>query len=80
MSVAPNGASTSIWNDTRNDPDNPDPTTSELFYSYSEDGGATWAPNVPSARRSNTRMGWPNQKKLGDYYHMVSDNVGAHVA
>jgi hypothetical protein len=25
-------------------------------------------------------VGWPVQQKLGDYYDMVSDDVGAHVA
>jgi hypothetical protein len=25
-------------------------------------------------------MGWPQQQKLGDYFHMVSDDSGAHVA
>jgi hypothetical protein len=25
-------------------------------------------------------VGWPNQNKIGDYYDMISDDVGAHVA
>jgi len=25
-------------------------------------------------------IGWPNQEKMGDYFHMVSDNNGAHLA
>ena len=80
MSVAPNGRIDVIWNDTRNDPDNPNPTTSELFYSFSDDGGETWAPNVPVSLPFEHFVGYPMNEKLGDYYHMISDDVGAHVA
>ncbi|HLK16883.1 MAG TPA: sialidase family protein, partial [Fimbriimonadaceae bacterium] len=40
LAVAPNGRLDAIWNDTRNDVTG---STSELFYSYSLDGGLTWA-------------------------------------
>src|SRR5947208_4718514 len=43
LSVAPNGRIDSVWNDTRNAVNNID---SQLFYSYSTDGGVTWSPNV----------------------------------
>src|SRR3984893_15823688 len=43
LSVAPNGRIDSVWLDTRNAPNN---TDSQLFYSWSTDGGITWAPNV----------------------------------
>ncbi|MGH8092744.1 MAG: hypothetical protein ACREIF_04660, partial [Chthoniobacterales bacterium] len=43
LSVAPNGRIDSVWLDTRNAANN---TDSQLFYSYSTDGGVTWAPNV----------------------------------
>jgi len=28
----------------------------------------------------SSTVGWPNQAKIGDYYHMVSDNYGADLA
>ncbi len=43
LSVAPNGRIDSVWLDTRSAANN---TDSQLFYSYSTDGGVTWAPNV----------------------------------
>jgi len=77
MSVAPNGRIDVVWNDTRNSGlDN----ISELFYSFSSDGGQNWAPNVQLSPAFNSHVGFPNQDKLGDYYHLVSDNVGAHLA
>src|SRR5437773_706294 len=43
LSVAPNGRIDSVWFDSRNAANNID---SQLFYSYSTDGGVTWSPNV----------------------------------
>jgi hypothetical protein len=80
LSVAPNGRIDAIWNDTRTDANNPTPSTSELFYSFSMDGGLTWAPNVPVSPSFNHTVGYPQQQKIGDYYQMISDRLGAHVA
>lgn len=77
MSVAPDGRIDVIWNDTRNDPT---ATFSELFYTSSSDGGATWSPNAAVSPPYNHFLGYPQQNKLGDYYHMVSDALGASVA
>ena len=78
MSVAPNGRIDVIWNDTRNS--GGDYRWSEVYYSYSTDGGLTWSPNVPITPAFNSHLGWPQQNKLGDYYHMVSDHAGADLA
>src|SRR5437016_2099431 len=43
VSVAPNGRLDAVWYDTRNAANN---TDSQLFYSFSMDGGVTWAANV----------------------------------
>src|SRR5437660_4377333 len=43
LSVAPNGRIDSVWLDTRNAVNN---TDSQLFYSFSTDGGVTWSANV----------------------------------
>jgi len=77
MSVAPNGRIDVIWNDTRNGPGAYD---SELFYSYSGDGGLSWSPNVALSPSFDPHLGWPQQSKIGDYYDMVSDLTGAHLA
>ena len=77
MSVAPNGRIDVVWNDTRDDPSN---QLSRLYYSYSTDEGATWAANVALTPQWNSQVGFPNQNKIGDYYHMVSDNAGASLA
>ena len=77
MSVAPNGRIDVVWLDTRNDPGGFD---SELYYSYSEDGGFTWSPNERMSDAWDPHVGWPQQDKIGDYYHMVSDNGGASLA
>jgi hypothetical protein len=77
MSVAPSGRIDVIWNDTRNDPGN---LLTEVFYSYSLNAGQTWASNVALTPQWNPSLGYPQQNKIGDYYHMVSDNGGANLA
>jgi hypothetical protein len=77
ISVAPNGRLDSVWYDSRNAANN---TDSQLFYSWSTDGGLTWAPNVAVSNPFNPFEGYPNQDKIGDYITMVSDNTGADVA
>ncbi len=77
MSVAPTGRIDVIWNDTRNDPGGYD---TELYYSFSIDAGMTWSTNVALSPPFDPHLGWPQQNKLGDYYDMVSDRLGVHVA
>jgi len=77
LSVAPNGRIDSVWLDTRNASNN---TDSQLFYSYSTDGGNTWSPNVAVSNSFNPFLGYPNQNKMGDYITIVSDNTGGNVA
>jgi len=77
MSVAPNGRIDVAWNDNRN---TVGPTSPQLHYSSSIDGGLTWAPNQQISPTFNSHIGWPNQNKIGDYYDMVSDDVGANLA
>jgi len=77
MSVAPNGRIDVVWNDTRNSGIG---YISQLFYSFSVDTGFTWSPNEALSPAWNSHEGWPNQNKIGDYYHMISDNGGASLA
>lgn len=77
LSVAPNGRLDAIWNDTRNAAGGLD---SELAYSFSTDGGATWSPNALLTPPWDPLVGHPQQAKIGDYYHMVSFDDAAHLA
>ncbi|MEP7015612.1 MAG: dockerin type I domain-containing protein, partial [Verrucomicrobiota bacterium] len=77
FSVAPNGRIDSVWLDTRNAANN---TDSQLFYSYSIDGGDNWVPSVAVSNSFNPFLGYPQQNKMGDYITMVADNTGSNVA
>jgi hypothetical protein len=77
MSVAPNGRIDAVWNDTR---EHPATLLSVLYYSFSLDGGETWSPNVAMTPEFDPRLGYPNQNKIGDYYHMVSHNSASYLA
>ena len=77
MSVAPNGRIDVVWLDTR---DNPGTYLSALYYSNSKDGGVTWSQNERLSEFFNPHVGWPQQNKMGDYFDMVSEVNGAHLA
>jgi uncharacterized repeat protein (TIGR01451 family) len=77
LGVAPNGRIDVVWLDTRNAANN---TDSQLFYSWSTDGGVTWSPNIPVSNAFNPFEGYPNQNKIGDYITVVSDETGGNVA
>jgi hypothetical protein len=77
FSVAPNGRLDSVWLDSRNAANN---TDSQLFYSFSLDGGVNWSPNVAVSNSFNPFLGYPQQNKMGDYLTSVSDNTGVNVA
>ncbi len=74
MSVAPNGRIDVVWLH------NASGSYSALYYSYSEDGGITWSANEQLGPEFNHNLGYPQQNKMGDYFHMISDNFGAHLA
>jgi hypothetical protein len=77
MSVAPNGRIDVVWLDTR---DNPGTYLSALYYSSSTNGGVTWSQNERLSDYFNPHVGWPNQNKMGDYFDMISEVNGAHLA
>jgi hypothetical protein len=76
MSVAPNGRIDAVWNDSRNSGQS---HLVEVYYSYSIDGGLNWSRNQPISPSFNSRVGWPVQQKIGDYYHMRSDDNAGHL-
>lgn len=77
MSVAPNGRIDVAWLDTRDATNGID---SVLYYSFSEDEGETWSENTAISESFDPSIGYPQQNKMGDYFHMVSDNDYAHLA
>jgi len=78
MSVAPNGRIDVVWLDTRDA--QPGLDSSSLYYSYSVDQGFTWSANERMSAGFDPHLGYPNQDKMGDYFDMISDNSGAHLA
>ncbi len=78
MSVAPNGRIDVVWLDTRADPSGL--FKSVLYYSYSVDQGVSWSVNEQMSDIFDPHLGWPMQNKMGDYFDMVSDDGGAHLA
>jgi len=78
MSVAPNGRIDVVWLDTRDAL--PGSVKSSLYYSYSIDGGETFSANERLSDLFDPHVGWPQQNKMGDYFHMVSDECCAHLA
>lgn len=75
MDVAPNGRIDMVWNDTRGAFFGT--LDSALYYAFSTDGGVTWSPNQQISPPFDPLIGWPQQQKIGDYYQLRSDNVGA---
>lgn len=74
MSVAPNGRIDAVWYDTRNSSGStPD---SQMYYSFSLDGGSTWSVNRRISDAFDTTKGYPQQDKIGDYIDSRSDNGG----
>jgi len=77
MSVSPTGRIDAVWLDTR---DAPGTDSSALYYSYSIDEGNTWSANEKMSDLFDPHVGYPNQNKMGDYFDMISDTTGAHLA
>jgi hypothetical protein len=77
IAVAPNGRIDVCWYDTRSNPNN---QFSELYYSYSLNGGLTWSPNSLVSASFNHSLGYPQQNKIGDYIGVVALNDATYVA
>lgn len=76
LSVAPNGRLDATWFDTRN---TMSPNWSELYYSYSIDGGETWSANQKVSLPFDSHAGWPQQEFIGHYFQSISDNLGVNI-
>ncbi len=80
LSVAPNGRLDVVYNDTGLDSNQTQPTTCVTMYRSSTNDGATWSAPVQLTQPWAFGVGYPQQNKIGDYYHLISDNTGAHLA
>ena len=78
MSVAPNGRIDVVWLDNRDAPAGT--LLSALYYCYSDDQVETLSINKRLSGLFDPQIGYPQQNKMGDYFDMVSDNTGAHLA
>ena len=65
LSVAPNGRIDVVWLDTRNLANN---TDSQLFYSYSSNGGTSWSPNLAVSNCVQS-VRWLSQSKQDRRLH-----------
>ncbi len=77
MSVAPNGRIDVVWLSTH---EAGSMNIARLYSTSSSDGGATFAAPIAQTGSFNTTAGWPQQQKMGDYFHMISDLTGADLA
>lgn len=77
LAVGLDGRIHAFWNDTRNTGET---NLSELYYSYSVDQGRTWSVNIPVSPVFDSWVGWPNQNKIGDYYHAVANSNSVNIA
>jgi hypothetical protein len=77
MSVAPNGRLDVVYNDTSQ---SQNVHLCRTVYMSSSDGGDTWSTPQALTPQWDSYIGWPNQEKIGDYYDMESDNLGADLA
>ncbi len=76
LSISPQGRLDLVFNDTSTTLTAGD---SQLMYTTSSDGGTTWTPPQAMGPIWNSLIGWPNQNKIGDYYDMESDRLGANL-
>jgi hypothetical protein len=77
IAVAPNGRIDVCWYDTRSNPNN---QFSQLYYSFSSDGGLTWSSNRAVSVAFDQSLGYPQQNKIGDYITVVALDNATYVA
>ncbi len=77
MSLAPNGRLDAIYLSTH---ESGQVNISRLYFTQSFDGGASWSTPIALTQAFDSFVGWPQQNKMGDYFHMRSDALGANLA
>jgi hypothetical protein len=77
MSLAPNGRIDVAYLSTH---ESGVTNISRLYFTQSDDQGTTWSTPVALTPPFDSFVGWPQQSKMGDYFHMRSDLLGANLA
>lgn len=77
LAAAPNGRIDACWYDTRGDSN---AVRSQLYYTFSLDGGRTWSTNRALSPAFDPTVGYPVQRKLGDYLGIISHNDTVNIA
>jgi len=77
MSVAPTGRIDLVWVETL---DAAEPSIGDIRSSSSDDGGDTWSAPTAISEPFDSLIGQPPDEKIGDYFHMRSDALGADLA
>jgi hypothetical protein len=77
IGIAPNGRLDVVYNDTSV---SQTVNLCRTVYCSSSDGGTTWSALQVLTPQWDSFIGWPQQQKIGDYYDIESDNVGADLA
>ncbi len=77
MSCSPDGRLDVVLNSNRDNTNSA--RQNKTYYTFSADGGQTWSDDQEVSPQWDSWIGWPQQNKIGDYYDMKSDRVGAHL-
>ena len=77
LSAAPNGRLDAVWNDTRNDPGG---LVSEVYYSFSLDGGRSWSTGEPVSPPFDPLLGSSPVSNIGRKLGLVSRDDAVHLA
>jgi hypothetical protein len=76
MGISPGGRLDVVYNSTDG---TGNLAVSKIMYIASDDGGTTWSTPLQLTGTFNSTVGFPQQNKIGDYYDIESDELGASV-
>lgn len=77
LDVAPNGRVDVAWIENL-DPERPQ--WNEIRFASSSNGGASFSEPIAVSPPFDSHLGWPGNRKMGDYMQLVSDRTGAFLA
>lgn len=76
LGISPSGRLDVVYNSTDG---TGSVNVSKLMYISSSDGGFSWSTPLQVTSTFNSTIGQPSQNKIGDYYDIESDDLGASV-
>lgn len=77
LSAAPNGRLDAVWNDTRDDPGG---FVSEIYHSFSLDGGRQWSTGEAVSPPFDPHLGLPPVNNIGRRHGLLSRDDAVHLA